>query len=79
MVSLVLGGLFHFFSGPHSLQYKAERLGWSGSLLLQTEAALIGDYGREQTDYRYVLYMTPLQKTQTVPLTKRLWQKQDKV
>ena len=33
-----------------------------------TEAALISDYGREQTDYRYVLYMTPLQKTQTIPL-----------
>ena len=30
---------------------------------LQTEAALIGNYGREQTDYRYVLYMTPLQKS----------------
>ena len=29
---------------------------------------MIGDYGREQTDYRYVLYMTPLQKTQTIPL-----------
>ena len=59
---------FRFFSGPRSLQYKAERLGWSGSLLLQTEAALIGDYGREQIDYRYVLYMTALQKTQTIPL-----------
>ena len=46
---------FHFSSGPHSLQYKAERLGWSSALLLQTEAALIGDYGREQIDYRYVL------------------------
>ena len=55
-------------SGPCSLQYKAERLGWSGSLLLQTEAALIGDYSREQIDYRYVLYMTPLQKTRTIPL-----------
>ena len=51
------------------LQYKAERLGWSSSLLLQTEAALIGDYGREQIDYRYELYMTPLQKTQTIPLS----------
>ena len=49
-MSLVLGGLFLFFSGLCSLQYKAERLGWSGSLLLQTEAALISDYGREQTD-----------------------------
>ena len=57
-----------FASGLHSLQYKAERLGWSGSLLLQTEAALISDYGREQTDYRYVLYMTLLQKTQAIPL-----------
>ena len=57
-----------FASGLLSLQYKAERLGWSGSLLLQTEAALIGDYGREQIDYRYVLYMTQLQKTQTIPL-----------
>ena len=56
---------FFFFPGPHSLQYKAERLGWSGSLLLQTEAVLISDYGREQIDYKYVLYMTPLQKTQT--------------
>ena len=48
-MSLVLGGLFCFFSGPRSLQYTAERLGWSGSLLLQTEAALISDYGREQS------------------------------
>ena len=52
-----------FASGLHSLQYKAERLGWSSSLLLQTEAALIDNYGKEQTDYRYILYMTPLQKT----------------
>ena len=59
----------HFASGLRLLQYKAERLGWSGSLLLQTEAALIGKYGREQIYYRYVLYMTPLQKTQTIPLT----------
>ena len=59
---------FRFFSGPRSLQYKAEHLGWSGSLLLQTEVALTGDYGREQIDYRYVIYMTPLQKTQTIPL-----------
>ena len=36
-----------FASGPRSLQCKAERLGWSGSLLLQTEAALIGDYSGE--------------------------------
>ena len=68
-MSLVLGGLFHFFSGPCSLQYKAERLGWSDSLLLQTEAVLISDYCREQIDYRYVLYMTLLQKTQTIPLS----------
>ena len=34
----------HFASGLHSLQNKAERLGKSGSLLLQTEAALIGNY-----------------------------------
>ena len=67
-VSLVLGGLFLFFSGLCSLQYKAERLGWSDSLLLQTEAVLIADYSREQIDYRYVLYMTPLQKTWTIPL-----------
>ena len=67
-MSLVLGGLFHFFSGPCSLQYKAERLGWSISLLLQTEAALIGDYGTEEVEYRYVLYMTRLQKTRTIPL-----------
>ena len=57
-----------FFGGPRSLQYKAEHLGWSGSMLLQTEAALIGDYGRKQIDYRNVLYMTPLQKTWTLPL-----------
>ena len=57
-----------FASEHHSLQYKAVRLGWSSNLLLQTEAALISDYGREQTDYKYVLYMTPLQKTQTIPL-----------
>ena len=38
-------------------------------MLLQTEAALIGDYGRKQIDYRYVLYMTPLQNTQTIPLS----------
>ena len=47
-VSLVLGGLFNFFSGSCSLQYKAERLGWGGSLLLQTEAELIGDYSRKR-------------------------------
>ena len=36
--------------------------------------SLIGDYGREQTDYRDVLYMTPLQKTQTIPLTVlKMW------
>ena len=58
-------------SEPRSLQYKAERLGWSGSLLVQTEAALIADYGRKQIDYRYVLYMTPLQKIQTIPLTQQ--------
>ena len=40
-----------FASGHCSLHSKAERLGWSGSLLLQTEAALIGDYGREQSVY----------------------------
>ena len=56
------------FTGIHLLQYKAERLGWSGSLLLQTEAALIADYSRKQIHYRYVLYMTPLQKTPTIPL-----------
>ena len=44
-----------FTFGHRSLQYKTERLGWSGSLLLQTEAALISDYGREQIGYRYVL------------------------
>ena len=71
-MSLVLGVLFCFFSGPRSLQYKAEHLGWSGSLLLQTEAALIGDYSREQIYYRYVLYMTPLQKTRIIPLTTAL-------
>ena len=60
---------FSFFSGLCSLQYKAEHLGWSSSLLLQTEAALISDYSREQIDYIYVLYMTSLQKTQTIPLS----------
>ena len=60
--------LISLFLWTRSLQYKAERLGWSGSLLLQTEAALISDYGTEQIDYRYVLYMTPLQKTPTIPL-----------
>ena len=59
---------FRFFSGPCSLQDKAECLGWSDSLLLQTEAALIGYYSREQIDYRYVLYMAPLQKTRVIPL-----------
>ena len=29
---------------------------------------MISDYGREQINYRYVLDMTPLQKTQTIPL-----------
>ena len=52
----------HFASGICSLQYKAKCLGWSGSLLLQTEAALIGNYDRGQTDYRYVLYTQPGQK-----------------
>ena len=56
-----------FASGPRSLQYKAERLGWSDSLLLQTEAALIGDYGREQINYRYVLYMAPTSKNTNYP------------
>ena len=37
----------HFFSGLRSLQYKAECLDWSGSLLLQIEAALSSDYGRD--------------------------------
>ena len=46
-----------FTFGLHSLQYKAERLGWSGSLLLQTEAARVSDYGRDQMDCRYVLYI----------------------
>ena len=27
-------------------------------------------YGREQIDYRYVLYMTPHQKTRTIPLSQ---------
>ena len=56
----------HFASGLCSMQYKAEHLGRSGSLLLQTEAAVIGDYGRKQIGYRYVLYMTP--QTRTIPL-----------
>ena len=30
------------------------------------------DYSREQTDYRYVLYMTPLQKTRIIPLKATL-------
>ena len=50
-----------------SLQYKAECLGWSGSLPLQIEAALIGEYGKEQIDYRYVLYMTPTSKNMNYP------------
>ena len=29
---------------------------------------LIGNYSREQADYRYVLYTTPLQKTRTILL-----------
>ena len=45
-----------FAPGHRSLQYKAEHLGWSSFLLLQTEAALICDYGREH------------QKTRTIPL-----------
>ena len=62
---------FSFFSGPRSLQYTPEHLGWSVSLLLQTEAALIRDYdyGREQIDYKCVLYTTPLQNTWTIPLS----------
>ena len=65
-VSLVLGGLFCFSLDP---VHCSTKLGWSSSLLLQTEVALIGDYSREHTDYRYVLYMTPVQKTQTIPST----------
>ena len=67
-MSLVLGDYILIFLWTRLLQYKAERLGWSGSLLLQTEASLIADYGRKQIDYRDVLYMTPLQKTPTIPL-----------
>ena len=52
------------------LQYKAERLGWSGSLLLHTEAALIDDHSRKQIHCRDGLYMTTLQKTPTIPLIK---------
>ena len=59
---------FRFSLHLGTVHCKAERLGWSGSVLLQTEAALIGDYSREQIDYRYVIYMTPLQKTRTIPL-----------
>ena len=52
------------------LQYKAEHLGWSGSLLLQTEAAQIRNYGREQIDYRYVLYILyhPTSRNPNYPL-----------
>ena len=60
-----------FASGLHSLQYKAEHLGQSGSLPLQTEATLIGNYGREQTDYKYVLHMTPLKKNLNCPFKIR--------
>ena len=60
--------LISLFVWTRSLQYKAERLGWSGSLLLHTEAALIADYSRKQIDCRDGLYMTLLQKTQTIPL-----------
>ena len=56
-----------FASGPCSLQYKAERLGWSAPLLLQTEAALIAD--RKQIDYRYVPLYDPTSKTRAIPLT----------
>ena len=46
---------FSFFSGPHSLRYKAERLGWNGSLLLQTEAGLIViTVGNKSTIDQYV-------------------------
>ena len=38
-----------------------------------SEAALIGDYVREQIDCRYILYMTPLQKTRTIPLRPNSW------
>ena len=31
-------------------------------MLLKTEAVVIGNYSKEQIDYRYVLYMTLLQK-----------------
>ena len=49
---------------------------WAGAALyfLQTEAALISDCGWEQTGYRYVLYMTPLQKTRAIPLSPQLFQ-----
>ena len=52
-----------FASGLCSLQYKAERLGWSGALLLQTEAALIGNYSREQLDYSMYFIWPHLKKT----------------
>ena len=38
---------------------------WAGAALY---FLVIGDYGREQINYRYVLYMTPLQKARTIPL-----------
>ena len=39
---------------------------WSGSLL-PLSSSLISDYSREQIHYRYVLYMTPLQKNASYP------------
>ena len=61
-----------FESGLRSLQYKAERLGWSGSLLLQTEAALIGNYGREQTIDLY--FICPHFKKPKLSVQKRWYQ-----
>ena len=59
---------FSVFLWTRSLQNKAERLCWSGSLLLHTEAALIADHSRKQIHCRDGLYMTTLQKTPTIPL-----------
>ena len=50
-----------FFSGPRSLHCSTKLSIWAG-------AAIYSDYNRKKIDYRYVLYMTLLQKTRTIPL-----------
>ena len=74
-MSLVLGGLFRFFSGPCSLQYKDERLGWSGALL-QTEAALIGDTSKN-TNYPFNV-RSSLEKNCSLELSKSCTVRRDR-